>query len=99
MATIGFNTIPGNARVRTSASGLVKLEDLSGSGPAGPQGQTGQAGPQGPAGPQGATGPQGIQGIQGEQGQGEAGEDRNSNDIGLYSSHITQSKIASAVCT
>ena len=47
MATVGFNTLSGSTRVRTSTYGLVKLEDLSGSGPAGPIGPAGPAGPAG----------------------------------------------------
>ncbi len=43
----GLFVLDGNARVRTP-SGLVKLQDLSGSGP------------QGPAGPAGAQGPPGV---------------------------------------
>ena len=42
----GFNVLPGSTRVRTHNSGLVRLDQLSGSGPAGPEGP---AGPQGPA--------------------------------------------------
>ena len=45
MTTVGFNTLPGSTRVRTP-SGLVRLDQLSGSGPHGPAGPTG---PQGPA--------------------------------------------------
>ena len=37
---LGFNALPGNTRVRISA-GLVRLDQLSGSGPQGPQGETG----------------------------------------------------------
>ena len=44
MATVGYNTLPGTTRVRTP-NGLVKLQELSGSGPQGP---AGPAGPQGP---------------------------------------------------
>ena len=40
---LGFSVIPGNTRVRTQSAGLVRLDQLSGSGPAGP------AGPPGPA--------------------------------------------------
>ena len=43
------NVLSGNTRVRTP-NGLVRLDELSGSGPAGEQG------PAGPAGPPGETG-------------------------------------------
>lgn len=43
---LGFSVLPGNTRVRTLNSGRVRLDQLSGSGPAGP---AGPAGPQGPA--------------------------------------------------
>ena len=40
---LGFSVLPGNTRVRTQSSGLVRLGQLSGSGPAG------LVGPPGPA--------------------------------------------------
>ena len=43
---LGFETLPGNTRVRTQ-NGLVRLDELSGSGP---QGLAGPAGPEGPPG-------------------------------------------------
>ena len=49
MATLGFNTLPGSTRVRTP-SGIVRLDELSGSGPQGPQGDKGDKGDQGDAG-------------------------------------------------
>ena len=82
MAQIGFNTIPGNTRVRTS-TGLVKLIDLAGSGPAGPQGATGPQGEQGSQGIQGPTGQIGATGPVGPTGptgpQGDAGVVDTSN--------------------
>ena len=53
MATVGFNTLPGSTTVRTT-TGLVRLDELSGSGPQGPQG---------PPGEQGAKGDQGDPGT------------------------------------
>ena len=55
MASVGFNTLAGNTRVRTP-QGLVRLDLLSGSGPQGPQG---------PTGPTGATGANGADGADG----------------------------------
>ena len=43
MATVGFNTLSGSTRVRTP-SGLVRLDQLSGSGPKGDQGDQGESG-------------------------------------------------------
>ena len=62
MSLVGYNTLPGSTRVRTP-NGLVRLDQLSGSGPVGPQG------PSGPAGNDGATGPQGPAGEDGEIGR------------------------------
>ena len=70
MAQLGFNTLPGNTRVRANGS-LVRLDELSGSGPqgpAGPQGEQGSQGFQGPTGQTGATGPVGPTGPTGLQG-------------------------------
>ena len=65
----------GSTRVRTP-NGLVRLDQLSGSGPQGPAGPAGPAGEDGDAGPQGPTGPVGPQGETGATGpQGPAGED------------------------
>ena len=44
---LGFSVIPGNTRVMTHNSGLVRLDQLSGSGPQGPAGETGAQGPPG----------------------------------------------------
>ena len=56
MAAVGFQTLPGSTRVRTS-SGLVRLDELAGGGgqpgPQGPQGEKGNTGETGPEGPQG----------------------------------------------
>ena len=46
---IGTNVLPGNTRVRTP-SGLVRLDQLSGSGPQGPQGPPGEKGDTGDTG-------------------------------------------------
>ena len=50
MSLVGFNTLPGNTRVRTSSSGLVRLDELSASGPQGEQGPLGEKGDQGDPG-------------------------------------------------
>ena len=79
MSLVGYNTLAGTARVRTP-NGLVRLDELSGSGPAGPAGPTGPAGPVGSAGPQGDVGPAGPQGDAGPAGpQGDAGTVDTSN--------------------
>ena len=63
----------GDTRVRTTCQ-LIRLDQLSGTGPAGPQGEQGETGPQGatgptgPAGATGATGPTGATGADGEDG-------------------------------
>ena len=57
-----------SARVRTD-NGLIRLDELSGSGPQGEPGPAGPQGVQGPAGPAGATGPAGAAGPQGPAGQ------------------------------
>ena len=49
MSLVGFNTLSGNTRVKTS-SGLVRLDELSGSGPQGEQGPLGENGDQGDPG-------------------------------------------------
>ena len=46
---IGINILPGNTRARTP-SGLVRLDQLSGSGPQGPQGPPGEKGDTGDTG-------------------------------------------------
>ena len=56
MSLVGYNTLAGTTRVRTP-NGLVRLDELSGSGPAGPTGPTGPIGPAGSVGPQGDVGP------------------------------------------
>ena len=60
----GVDTLPGATRVRVNGT-LVRLDELSGSGPQGPPGPQGADGPQGATGAQGATGPQGAQGDAG----------------------------------
>ena len=67
MSLVGYNTLAGTTRVRTP-SGLVRLDELSGSGPAGPTGPTGPVGSVGPAGPTGPIGPTGPTGPQGDAG-------------------------------
>ena len=49
MATVGYNTLPGSTKVRT-ANGLVRLDEISGSGPQGEQGPPGEKGDQGDPG-------------------------------------------------
>ena len=66
MSLVGFNTLPGGTRVRTRRQGLVRLDELSGSGPAGPPGETGPAGAAGADGAQGPTGATGPAGADGE---------------------------------
>ena len=79
MSLVGYNTFAGTTRVRTP-NGLVRWDELSGSGPAGPAGPTGPAGPAGSAGPQGDVGPTGPQGDAGPAGpQGDAGTVDTSN--------------------
>ena len=77
----GITVLGGDTRVRTHGQ-LIRLDQLSGSGPAGPQGEQGETGPQGATGAQGAqgaTGPAGAQGATGPAGAqgatGPAGED------------------------
>ena len=72
---IGFDTLPGNTRVRVNGA-LVRLDQLSGSGPPGPQGATGPQGVQGPTGATGAQGPAGATGP-----QGPAGEDADTTQF------------------
>ena len=79
--TLGITVLGGDTRVRTNGQ-LIRLDQLSGTGPAGPQGEQGPQGIQGVAGatgPTGATGPQGATGAQGADGatgaQGPTGED------------------------
>ena len=67
MSLVGYNTLAGTTRVRTP-NGLVRLDELSGSGPAGPAGPTGPTGPTGSTGPTGPTGPVGPTGPTGPQG-------------------------------
>ena len=50
MSLVGFNTLPGNTRVRTQHNGLVRLDELSGSGPQCEQGPLGEKGDQGDPG-------------------------------------------------
>ena len=72
--TLGITVLGGDTRVRANGQ-LIRLDQLSGSGPAGPQGETGPQGATGPQGPQGATGAIGATGATGPAGpQGEAGE-------------------------
>ena len=52
---LGFETLAGNTRVRTP-TGLVRLDQLSGSGPQGPVGPAGPVGADGAAGADGADG-------------------------------------------
>ena len=64
----GLFILDGSARVRTD-TGLIRLDELSGSGPQGEPGPVGPQGVQGPTGPAGTTGPQGATGPQGPAGQ------------------------------
>ena len=81
MSLVGYNTLEGSTRVRTP-NGLVRLDQLSGSGPQGPAGPAGPAGEDGDAGPQGPTGPVGPQGETGATGpQGPAGEDADTTQF------------------
>ena len=50
MSLVGFSTLPGSTRVRTKHNGLVRLDELSGSGPQGEQGPLGEKGDQGDPG-------------------------------------------------
>ena len=78
---IGFNTLPGNTRVRVNGT-LVRLDELSGSGPQGPVGETGAQGPIGETGAQGQVGETGAQGPAGETGaQGPAGQDADTTQF------------------
>ena len=79
--TLGITVLGGDTRVRSNGQ-LIRLDQLSGSGPTGPQGEQGPQGIQGPAGATGqtgATGPQGPTGATGATGatgpQGPTGED------------------------
>ena len=73
--TLGITVLGGDTRVRTNGQ-LIRLDQLSGTGPAGPQGEQGETGPQGATGAQGAQGAQGATGATGAQGAtGPAGED------------------------
>ena len=67
MSLVGYNTLAGSTRVRTP-NGRIRLDELSGSGPARPVGPTGETGPVGPTSPAGATGPQGATGPAGATG-------------------------------
>ena len=57
----------GDTFVRSNGQ-LIRLDQLSGTGPAGPQGEQGETGPQGATGATGAQGAQGAQGATGAQG-------------------------------
>ena len=74
--TLGITVLGGDTRVRTNGQ-LIRLDQLSGTGPAGPQGEQGETGPQGATGAQGAQGAQGATGATGATGptgpQGDAG--------------------------
>ena len=74
----GLFILDGSARVRTD-NGLIRLDELSGSGPQGEPGPAGPQGVQGPAGPVGATGPQGAAGPQGP--AGEDGQDADTTQF------------------
>ena len=65
--TLGITVLGGDTRVRTHGQ-LIRLDQLSGTGPAGPQGEQGETGPQGATGAQGAQGAQGATGATGAQG-------------------------------
>ena len=79
--TLGITVLGGDTRVRANGQ-LIRLDQLSGSGPAGPQGETGPQGATGPQGPQGATGAIGATGATGPAGpQGEAGEDADATQF------------------
>ena len=81
MSLVRYNTLACSTRVRTS-NGLIRLDQLSGSGPQGPAGPAGPAGEDGDAGPQGPTGPVGPQGETGATGpQGPAGEDADTTQF------------------
>ena len=72
---LGLTVLGGDTRVRTNGQ-LIRLDQLSGTGPAGPQGEQGPQGIQGPAGATGQTGATGPQGPTGATGAtGAAGED------------------------
>ena len=81
---LGLTVLGGDTRVRSNGQ-LIRLDQLSGTGPAGPQGEQGETGPQGATGAQGAqgaTGPQGVTGPQGATGpQGPAGEDADATQF------------------
>ena len=71
--------------MRTTNGQLIRLDQLSGTGPAGPQGEQGETGPQGATGAQGAQGAQGATGPQGAQGAtGATGQDGADIDTSLY---------------
>ena len=75
---IGFDTLSGATRVRVNGT-LVRLDELSGSGPQGEPGPQGPAGATGPQGPTGATGAQGPTGATGP--QGPTGEDADTTQF------------------
>ena len=61
---LGITVLGGDTRVRTHGQ-LIRLDQLSGTGPQGEQGEQGETGP---AGATGAQGPQGATGAGGEDG-------------------------------
>ena len=64
---LGLTVLEGDTRVRSNGQ-LIRLDQLSGTGPARPQGEQGATGPQGATGAQGAQGAQGATGATGAQG-------------------------------
>ena len=85
--TLGIKVLGGDTFVRSSDQ-FIRLDQLSGSGPAGPQGEQGPQGIQGVAGAIGAIGPQGPSGATGATGPagpaGEDGQDGTSIDVSNY---------------
>ena len=75
---IGFDTLSGSTRVKINGE-LVRLDELSGSGPQGPVGETGAQGPVGETGAQGPVGETGQQGATGP--QGAAGQDADTTQF------------------
>ena len=60
--TLGLTVLGGDTRVRTNGQ-LIRLDQLSTTGPAGPQGPIGATGATGPAGPAGEDGADGQDGT------------------------------------
>ena len=82
IAVLGRDT-----RVRTNGQ-LIRLDQLSGTGPAGPRGEQGETGPQGATGAQGAQCAQGATGATGAQGAtGPAGAQGATGPAGGLAEH------------